>query len=403
VDQNTEWLIVDTETDGLYEPIHIVEIAAQRMRGWYPIGEPFRVLLNHDIPISPDVVTIHGYTAEFLAEHGLEPAEAHARLKEYASDLSFVSHNLAFDWNRCLDLEWQRLDIKPFGKRGFCALTLARRVIHESPKHSLETLKNLLGLKVNVSHRALNDVATLVELFQGEYRQRLETIGVNSFEAVAKFSKAPIAKCHEMLSAAKPAKRRQEPSRPQPIQSNDDQKADINSGAEKVVRGLVITALKTSAPKHEESTVDAWYYLNSSRKPSGPLAAFTIRDYVMRNTPSFYIWRAGMKEWDLSDNCKAFNECYERSKSIPIPSTRSGIATPTANELASICRGIVISGQVTSHEVHFLATWLMESGLGGTWPGTEMAALIEKILEDGVVTQDERDELAKLISKIYTQ
>jgi hypothetical protein len=48
--KNTHWLIVDTETDGLTDPIHVVEIAAQRMHGWEPVGEKFRVLLNHNIP-----------------------------------------------------------------------------------------------------------------------------------------------------------------------------------------------------------------------------------------------------------------------------------------------------------------------------------------------------------------
>jgi DNA polymerase III epsilon subunit-like protein len=403
MNDGTEWLIVDTETDGLYEPIHIVEIAAQRMRGWDPHGEPLRVLLNHDIPISPDVVAIHGYSAEFLSKHGLEPAEAHARLKEYANGLSFVSHNLAFDWNRCFDLEWQRLDIQPFGRRGFCALTLARRVIHESPKHSLETLKNLLGLKANVSHRALNDVATLVELFQGEYRRRLEAIGITSFEGVAKFSKAPIAKCHQLLSAAQPVKRRPEAEQPQPIPVENTRKPEPETDAAQVVSRLIIGALKLTPPKNEESTVDAWYYLDSSRKPAGPLASFIIRDYLMRNMPSFHVWRAGMQEWELSESCTDFNDCYEKSKSIPTPSTRSGVATPTADELAKMCRGIVSSGKVTSHEIHFLGKWLMESGLGYTWPGTELAALIERILEDGVVTQEERDELADIISKIYAR
>jgi len=47
----TDWLIVDTETDGLSDPIHVVEIAAQRMSGWQPVGEKFRVLLNHNVHI----------------------------------------------------------------------------------------------------------------------------------------------------------------------------------------------------------------------------------------------------------------------------------------------------------------------------------------------------------------
>jgi len=47
------WCIVDTETSGLSLPIYTVEIAAQKMRGWEKDGEPFRVFLNHNVPIEP--------------------------------------------------------------------------------------------------------------------------------------------------------------------------------------------------------------------------------------------------------------------------------------------------------------------------------------------------------------
>jgi DNA polymerase-3 subunit epsilon len=37
----TRWCIIDTETTGLRALIFVVEIAAQRMRGWVPEGLPF--------------------------------------------------------------------------------------------------------------------------------------------------------------------------------------------------------------------------------------------------------------------------------------------------------------------------------------------------------------------------
>lgn len=60
------WLVVDTETDGLAQPIHAVEIAAQRMCGWEPEGKPFQILLNHDVPIDPAAEAVHGYSREYL-------------------------------------------------------------------------------------------------------------------------------------------------------------------------------------------------------------------------------------------------------------------------------------------------------------------------------------------------
>ncbi len=112
---DTEWVIIDTETDGLYFPIHVVEVAAQRMRGLAPDGEPFQVFLNHNIPIPPEAHAIHGYTRDFLSEHGVTPQLAHNRLRDYIGSRAVSSHCLSFDWNRVLLPEWNRLGVAPSG------------------------------------------------------------------------------------------------------------------------------------------------------------------------------------------------------------------------------------------------------------------------------------------------
>ena len=52
--KNTNWILLDTETTGLNAPVFVVELAAQRMLGWEPLGEPFRKLLNQDEEIPPE-------------------------------------------------------------------------------------------------------------------------------------------------------------------------------------------------------------------------------------------------------------------------------------------------------------------------------------------------------------
>ena len=49
----TPWILLDTETTGRKAPIYVVELAAQRMRGWAPEGSPFRRMLNHGVAIPP--------------------------------------------------------------------------------------------------------------------------------------------------------------------------------------------------------------------------------------------------------------------------------------------------------------------------------------------------------------
>jgi len=190
------WAIIDTETSGLMPPICAVEIASQRMKGWEPAGEPFRVLLNHDVEIDPMAESLHGYSQEYLRQHGQDPKKAHRAFHDYAEDLPIVAYNISFDWNRVLEPEYKRLNVPQTGKRGFCAMTLARRVINETDNHRLETLKDYFKLSTEQSHKGLNDVAVVGSLFSKVFKNRLTPAGIVGFNNIAAFSrKVPIAKC----------------------------------------------------------------------------------------------------------------------------------------------------------------------------------------------------------------
>ena len=194
------WLIVDTETDGVLTPIHAVEIAAQRMRGWRRDGEPFSILLNHDVPIDPGAEAVHGYSRAYLRRHGAPPLEAHAAFRSYAGDLPMVAYNLSFDWNRVLEPEYARLGVPVAGRRGFCALTLTRRVVREVANYRLETVKSHFALNHGRSHRGRNDVETTVALMERVVSTHLHRVGIQGFAAVAAFARrTPVAACLEHI------------------------------------------------------------------------------------------------------------------------------------------------------------------------------------------------------------
>ncbi len=195
------WIVVDTETDGFMEPVHVVEIAAQAMDGWNPAGEPFRVLINHEIQIDTQAQRIHGYTEEFLRENGLKPYEAHAKFAEYVGESPIVSHNLAFDWDRALLPEWQRLGLPAIGRRGFCTLKLSRRIIPEAESHSLDELKLAYNLSTSIGHKAHNDVTTLVELLTKIAAPRLARLSLDTFDAVDAFSLIDTKKARAAVSS----------------------------------------------------------------------------------------------------------------------------------------------------------------------------------------------------------
>lgn len=198
---NFRWVVLDTETDGFYEPVNVIEIAAQAMEGWAPVGDPFRVLINHGVQIDSQAERVHGYTQEFLEENGLAPIEAHQLFASYVGDSPVVSHNMAFDWDRALVPEWGRLGMPSVGKRGFCTLKLSRRLVPEAAGHNLEALKALFELGNSLSHKAQNDVEVLVEYLRKVISPRSRRLALDSFEMVAAFSELDVKRAHAAVSS----------------------------------------------------------------------------------------------------------------------------------------------------------------------------------------------------------
>lgn len=359
--KNATWVIIDTETDGLLDPIHVVEIAAQRMDGWDPVGEKFRVLLNHGVPIPPEATAVHGYTTEFLRQHGEDPFVAHGRFREFAGGLPLVAHNLSFDWNRALFQEWLRLGLEPIGQRGFCTLMLSRRLVDECKSYRLDALREAFQLSNNDAHRAFGDVGALVELFGRVFRSRLEATGLDTFELIAEFSrKTPVAKC--LCQVKIPRTKSETAAQPQPI--------------------------------------DHWYYIDAQNEPHGPLTTADILERM--GAIPCWVWQEGLPDWITSENCQGFQQCAKSPPPLPQSPKiqRASSGTRSIQELVGVCRGLAADGKITTAEVMFLSRWIEDAGVIAEWPATEIAETVERITADGRVTKEEKAELLSLLQRV---
>src|SRR5258708_1032993 len=106
--KNEDWVIIDAETTGLTAPIIVVELAAQRMRGWEPHGSPFRRLLNQNADIPPEALRVHGYTREILERDGEPALDVYRAFADYAGELPIVSYDSRYDIDQVLNAEWKR-------------------------------------------------------------------------------------------------------------------------------------------------------------------------------------------------------------------------------------------------------------------------------------------------------
>jgi DNA polymerase III epsilon subunit-like protein len=188
--KSERWLLVDTETTGLSQPIHAVEIAAQNMDGWEAVGEPFRYLIDVEAEIPSKVSRIHGYTKEILQRDGHPPTKVYQKLKKYADGAPVCSYNLKYDYDEVLLPEWGRLGLGEFLLPGFCLLKLTQRLIDPvaAGNHKLQTLRQFYRLPERGAHTALGDVETVIDLLDTVLRPLGSLVGLYSISDLKKFT-----------------------------------------------------------------------------------------------------------------------------------------------------------------------------------------------------------------------
>lgn len=107
----------------------------------------------------------------------------------------------------------------------------------------------------------------------------------------------------------------------------------------------------------------------------------------------------------LSD-CLATHECYQKMKSlIKIKQKKPycGIADSTKNLIAlkELLSDASLDGKITKSEVFSLKSWLdSNQNLAGNYPFDIVFKSIEKVLEDGVLEQEELEELFDIFQEV---
>lgn len=75
--------------------------------------------------------------------------------------------------------------------------------------------------------------------------------------------------------------------------------------------------------------------------------------------------------------------------------------TRAAQTLIGICAGLTADGKLNDAEIAFIRTWLTENVEVTTiWPGNAISSRIEQIMEDGIITDDERADLIELLQQL---
>jgi DNA polymerase-3 subunit epsilon len=148
--------VVDLETTGsrYYSGDRITEVAAVIVR-YGKIDQVFESLVNPERPIPPFVSRLTNITWKMVKNaprfHEIEP-----ELLNVISGHVFAAHNSNFDW-RFLSAEVRRASGRELIGRRVCTVRLARKLLPQLPRRSLDYVAAYYGVEIVGRHRAGGD------------------------------------------------------------------------------------------------------------------------------------------------------------------------------------------------------------------------------------------------------
>jgi DNA polymerase III epsilon subunit family exonuclease len=150
------YVVVDTETTGGRSWLgdRITEIAAVVVRGG-EIVEVYETLVNPQRSIPPFITALTNITWDMVKDAPTFERVAPDVMRVLEGNV-FVAHNATFDW-RFLTTELTRATGRQLYGRRLCTVKMARKVLPQLPRRSLDHVARYYGVTIQNRHRAGGD------------------------------------------------------------------------------------------------------------------------------------------------------------------------------------------------------------------------------------------------------
>ncbi len=180
--ENTTFCVLDLETTGLsFRTEKITEIGIMKVKNGEVIDE-FSCFVNPEKPIPEKVVEVTNITDDMVKDAETID-KVFPKMLEFIGDSVLVAHNADFD------IGFLKYNAKQLGysleNTYMDTLRLAKELFPDFKKYKLGIIAEKLGIKVEVAHRALDDVDTTVKVLKVMF-QMLEEKGVKTLEDIDK-------------------------------------------------------------------------------------------------------------------------------------------------------------------------------------------------------------------------
>ena len=181
-DLDTEYCVLDIETTGLaFRTEKITEIGIMKYKNGEVIDE-FECFVNPEKPIPEEVVNITHITDDMVKDAETID-KVMPKVLEFVGDSVLVAHNADFDIG-FIKYNCAQLGLS-LNNTYIDTLRLAKVLFPDYKKYKLGMIAENLGITVEVAHRALDDVDTLVKVFKVMLKMLSEK-GVNKVEDIDK-------------------------------------------------------------------------------------------------------------------------------------------------------------------------------------------------------------------------
>ena len=160
---DTEYCVLDLETTGIsYVTEKITEVGIIKYKNGEIIDE-FECFVNPEKPIPEKVVEITHITDDMVKDAETID-KVIPKIIDFIGDSVLVAHNADFD------IGYLKYNFEKYGytleNTYIDTLRLAKAIFPDLKKYKLGIIADSLKIKVDVAHRALDDVKTLVEVFK---------------------------------------------------------------------------------------------------------------------------------------------------------------------------------------------------------------------------------------------
>ena len=160
---DTEYCVFDLETTGISHITEkITEVGIIKIKNGEVI-DTFECFVNPEKPIPEEVVNITHITDDMVKDAETID-KVMPKVLEFMKGSVLVAHNADFDIGY-LKYNCEQLGL-PFDFTHIDTLRLAKAIFPEFSRYKLGFIADKLGIKVDVAHRALDDVKTLVAVFK---------------------------------------------------------------------------------------------------------------------------------------------------------------------------------------------------------------------------------------------